>query len=74
MTRRQSLLHSLEVVALGRDGKSSTISPRLLDKTTLDLWRSNIIRTGTEDDIRRYTKAIMSEAAIKKLPLRPEGC
>ena len=75
MARRRSMLHSLEVVVRRHnEGKSYQISPRLLDKSRLDIWRSNIIHTGTEDDKERYANAIMSEAATNKLPLRPEGC
>ena len=64
-----SILKNLENASRGRDKKHYPISPKLLDRDHLTIWRKNLLASGDNEAIQRYRKAMYSQPVIEALDL-----
>ncbi len=64
-----TLLRSVESLAHGRDEVHYPVSPKLQDPAQVEIWRQNILKTGTSADIERYAAAMEKPAVREKLGL-----
>lgn len=63
------MLHSLEVLARGKEGAGYMISPRLLNPDKLRAWRTNLMTSGAREDKVRYLNVIDDPRVMEKLGL-----